>query len=138
LYDSPVICEYLNQRANGPFFPSDPDRRFRALVLQALGDGILDLSVALRYEVALKPKSLLWQDWVDHQNEKLERALDTLEQRCHQFESAPTIGEITVACALGYRDFRFAETDWRPGRAALAQWFENIMRRDSLRSTIPS
>jgi glutathione S-transferase len=138
LYDSPVICEYLNQLVDGPFFPSAPDRRFRALGLQALGDGILDLSVALRYEIALKPESLRWQEWIDHQNEKVERALDTLEQRCDRFELAPTIGEITIACTLGYRDFRFAETDWRPGRAALAQWFEKIMQRDSLRSTIPA
>ncbi|GEM_PF-3445157 len=48
LYDSTVICEYLNQAAHGPFFPSDPSRRFRTLRLQALGDGMLDLSVALR------------------------------------------------------------------------------------------
>jgi glutathione S-transferase len=86
----------------------------------------------------LEPKSLLRQGWVDHHNEKVVRALDTLEQRCDRFESAPTIGEITIACTLGYRDIRFAETDWRPGRAALAQWFEHILQRDSLRNTMPA
>jgi len=137
LYDSAVICEYLNQLADGPFFPSDPERRFATLRLQALADGILDLSVALRYETALRPEALRWQDWIDHQGEKIERALDALERACERFESAPTIGEITVACALGYRDFRFADKDWRPGRAALAGWFEDIMQRDSLSSTLP-
>ncbi len=137
LTDSPVICEYLNQVADGPFFPSEPNRRFQTLRLQALGDGILDLSVALRYETALRPRELQWPAWIDNQNAKIERGLDALESRCGGFESSPLIGEITVACALGYRDFRFAENDWRAGRPALAQWFEQMMQRDSLASTIP-
>jgi glutathione S-transferase len=138
LQDSPVICEYLNQIADGPFFPADSDLRFKTLGLQALGDGILDLSVALRYETALRPQELRWQDWIDHQNEKIERGLDALETRCARFEPSPLIGEITIACALGYRDFRFAALDWRSGRPALSQWFDQIMQRDSLVKTVPS
>ena len=138
LYDSPVICEYLNQLADGPFFPADAGRRFQTLGLQALGDGILDLSVALRYETAVRPEALRWQDWIDHQNEKITRGLDALETKCEQFEASPLIGEITIACALGYRDFRYADDDWRVGRPALAAWFEAIMQRASLQQTIPS
>ncbi len=115
LYDSAVICEFLNHIADGPFFPADPILRFNTLSLQALGDGILDLSVALRYDTALRPQALRWQTWIDHQNEKIRRGLDALEIRCAQFESSPLIGEITIACALGYRDFRFAAEDWRSG-----------------------
>ena len=137
LYDSPVICEYLNQVAGGPFFPSETRRRFQTLQLQALADGILDLSVGLRYETAMRPQELQWQTWTDNQNAKIERGLDALESRCGQFESPPLIGEITVACALGYRDFRFADNDWRTGRPALTQWFEQMMQRDSLASTAP-
>jgi len=48
------------------------------------------------------------------------------------------IGEITIACALGYRDFRYADDDWRVGRPALTAWFEAIMRRESLQQTLPS
>lgn len=138
LTDSPLICEYLNQLADGPFFPSDADRRFKTLRLQALADGILDLSVALRYETAMRPAELQWQTWIDNQNAKIERALDALEFRCGEFEPSPLIGEITVACALGYRDFRFADKDWRSGRPALTQWFEQMMQRDSLASTVPA
>ncbi len=137
LYDSPVICEYLDHIADGSLFPSEPSRRFQALGLQALGDGILELSVALRYETALRPQALRWQEWIDHQNEKIERGLDALESRCESFEPSPLIGEFTVACTLGYRDFRFADSDWRPGRPALTQWFSQIMQRDSLANTIP-
>jgi glutathione S-transferase len=137
LYDSPVICEYLNQVAAGPFFPADPQKRIDALCLQALGDGILDLSVALRYETALRPEALRWQSWIDHQHEKVERGLDLLEARCTGFASSPLIGEITVACALGYRDFRFENMDWRADRPALSDWFEQMMQRDSLARTRP-
>lgn len=137
LTDSPLICEYLNHLADGPFFPSEPVRRFHSLALQALGDGILDLSVALRYETAMRPEELRWPTWIDHQNEKIVRGLDSLEARCGQFEASPLMGEITVACTLGYRDFRYADTDWRGGRPALTQWFDKIMQRDSLASTSP-
>jgi glutathione S-transferase len=137
LYDSPVICEYLNHLADGPFFPADAGRRFKTLGLQALGDGILDLSVALRYESFVRPPALLWPEWIDSQNEKITRGLDALETGCAQFEAAPLIGEITIACTLGYRDFRYADDDWRIGRPALASWYEQIMERESLQQTVP-
>lgn len=137
LYDSPLICEYLNHVANGPFFPADPERRFPTLRLQALGDGILELSVALRYELAMRPQALHWQDWIEHQQEKITRGLDALEAQCGQFEAAPLIGEITAACVLGYRDFRYADDDWRAGRPGLRDWYETMMRRDSLKLTQP-
>ena len=138
LYDSPVICEYLNQLADGPFFPTDLASRFRTLGLQALGDGLLDLSVALRYELAVRPDTKHWQDWIDNQNRKINRGLDALERKCDQFENPPLIGEITIACVLGYRDFRYAEDDWRIGRPKLTGWYEQMMERDSMQKTIPS
>jgi glutathione S-transferase len=138
LYDSPVICEYLNHIADGPFFPADSERRFRTLGLQALGDGMLDLSVAMRYEAAMRPENLQWQTWLDYQQEKVQRGLDTLEARCNQFETSPLIGEITVACVLGYLDFRFADNNWRDGHPALTDWSGEIMQRDSLASTVPT
>jgi glutathione S-transferase len=98
----------------------------------------LGLIPALRYETAMRPAELQWQTWTDNQNAKVERGLDALESRCGEFEPSPLIGEITVACALGYRDFRFADNDWRGGRPALTQWFEQMMQRDSLASTVPA
>jgi glutathione S-transferase len=138
LSDSPLICEYLNDLADGPFFPSDANRRFRTLGLQALADGMLDLLVALRYETAFRPEQLRWQTWIDFQNEKVQRGLDKLESICNQFEPTPLIGEITVACVLGYLDFRFADLNWRTGRPALTDWFEQIMLLESLANTKPS
>jgi len=137
LYDSSVICEYLNDLADGPFFPQDTERRFSTLGLQALGNGILELSVALRYETAMRPAPLHWQDWIEHQQEKINRGLDALEARVGDFEASPLIGEITAACVLGYRDFRYPDDDWRVGRAGLVEWYDGMMQRDSLRLTQP-
>jgi len=137
LYDSAVICEYLNHLADGPFFPADAERRFRTLRLQALADGILELSVALRYERVMRPQVLHWQDWIDHQQEKITRGLDALEAQCAGFEATPLIGEISIACALGYRDFRYPESAWRAGRPGLGDWYETVMQRTSLRRTLP-
>lgn len=137
LYNSPLICEYLDHVAGGSLFPADSARRFRTLELQALGDGMLDVAVALRYETALRPQALRWQDWIDHQKEKIGRALDALESKCAAFENPPLIGELTVACALGYLDFRYGDDDWRAGRPALAAWYETVRQRPSLRQTEP-
>lgn len=137
LYDSPVICEYLNHVSVGSVFPSETDARFKALQLQALADGMMDVSVALRYELAMRPAELHWQAFIENQGEKISRCLVQLEKQCDEFSNEPTIGEFTVACALGYRDFRFGDMDWRAEHPKLAAWFATIMQRESLASTIP-
>ncbi|MEM7561746.1 MAG: glutathione S-transferase family protein [Pseudomonadota bacterium] len=138
LSDSNVICEYLNHIGHGNFYPADTALRFQTLGIMAIADGILDLSVAVRYELAIRPEALHWQEWITHQNEKVERALDTLESRSSHFQSQPLIGEVTVACALGYRDFRFGDNDWRQNRPGLSSWYETISQRESFKQTIPA
>ena len=137
LYNSPLVCEYLNHIGGGSLFPTDPARRYATLELQALADGLLDVAVALRYETALRPEALRWADYIEHQKEKIGRALDALETKCANFEAEPLIGEITVACALGYLDFRYPEDDWRNGRAQLSAWYESIRQRPGLQQTVP-
>ena len=138
LYDSAVICEYLNQAGEGSLYPTEINDRYRALQLHALANGILDLSVATRYEIAMRPAEFQWPTFIEHQEEKVLRGLDQLEQQCDSFSSEPTIGELTVACALGYRDFRYNHVDWRGDNPKLAQWFEVMMTRESLSSTVPA
>ena len=138
IYDSSVICEYLNNIGQGSLYPDDPDLYFHSRKLESLADGIMDLSVALRYETALRPAEIRWSEMIDHTNEKIERALDQLEKESTSFNPAFTIGEITVACALGYRDFRFPEQDWRIDRPALTQWFGTVSERESFTQTTPT
>lgn len=146
LFDSRVIAEYLDGQHRGkPFFPASGKARFRALTLQALGDGILDAAVLARYEVALRPAERQWPDWQQGQMTKIFAALQELERVwLDDLRSEPLhIGQIACACALGYLDFRFAATPWRAQQPRLAQlvqlaaWFDAFAQRDSMLRTAP-
>jgi glutathione S-transferase len=138
LYDSRVICEYLDGLHGGrPMFPAEGGARWRALTLQALGDGIMDAGVATRYETFLRPDALRWPDWVQAQKLKIGRALDRLEGEAANRGDEPDIGLLTVGCALGYLDFRYAADAWRNGRPQLAAWFERFDARPSMQATRP-
>jgi glutathione S-transferase len=137
LYDSPVICEYLDALVGGHrIFPPVGPSRWTALRRQALADGILDAAVSVRYEQTLRPPQLRWQDWVQGQWLKVRTALDALERE--PLEDVLDIGTIAIACALGYLDFRYAGDDWRAGRPRLAAWAGKIQQRPSLQATLPT
>jgi glutathione S-transferase len=106
-------------------------------VEQALADGVLDAAVLARYESALRPEALRWNDWMTGQLDKVICALGELEQRAAAFAERVDLGTIAVACALGYLDFRYAALGWREGRPALAGWFDRFAQRDSMRMTRP-
>ncbi|WCL53704.1 glutathione S-transferase [Gimibacter soli] len=133
LYDSRVILEYLNTVGKGTLIPTGGNAHWRALRLQALSDGLLDAAVAARYETALRPAPLQWQQWVDAQTGKIVAALDAL-QREALYESGITVAEISAYAALDYLDFRFDHLDWRSGRTALADFFEAFSKRKSVQS----
>lgn len=137
LFDSVVICEYLNALAKGHLFPVEGEERWSALRLHSIGDGVLDAALLARYETAIRPAALLWPEWLAGQFAKVDYALDLLETECPTFGNDFHIGQITVACALGYLDFRFADRPWRTGRDALATWFLRISQRESMALTVP-
>lgn len=138
LYDSPVICEYLDSlNPNAKFFPPSGDARWEALRLQAAGDGMLDAALLAMIETKRRPQDLRWDGWVKQQIEKITRTLDSLEAEAAVLEGPLTIGSVTVACALGYLDFRFPDLGWREGRPALAKWYETISQRPSFQATVP-
>ena len=139
LYDSPVICEYLDTLHGGPkLFPASGKARWIALRQQALGDGILDAAILGRYEVQ-RPKEFQWQDWIDAQLRKVRGALAALEIEAQGGElgGALTIGQITIGCALGYLNFRYASEDWPSKHRHLASWYEDLSKRKSIQLTMP-
>jgi glutathione S-transferase len=118
LYDSRVIADYLDHLGGGNLIPPAP-RRFEVLRLQALGDGINDAALLIRYETAMRRPELRDQDAIDLQQGKIDRALAALDATP---PAGPVdIGQIAVACALGYLDLRFAGA-WRAKHAKLAAW----------------
>src|SRR3954471_13887272 len=124
LYDSPVILEYLDTRAGGgKIIPKDPQARIAALSLQALCDGILDAGILLVYEGRWRPPEMAVQKWIDHQTGKVTRALAVLEAGPPAHTAIPCVGQITLACALGYGDLRF-QGKWREGHPKLVEWLD--------------
>ncbi|MEO7726713.1 MAG: glutathione S-transferase [Burkholderiales bacterium] len=139
LFDSPVICEYLDSLHTGrKLFPATGAARWTALRLQATGDGILDAGILCRYEMAVRPKEFQWAGWVDGQKSKWHGGLDLLEREASALDGEPTIGNITVACALGWLDFRYGDDDWRKNRTKLTSWYEKFLTRGSMQATMPS
>jgi glutathione S-transferase len=137
LYDSRVICEYLDSLHHGrKMFPPSGAVRWTALRRQALGDGIMDAAVLTRYETFTRPEEVRWDAWIDSQKQKSRRGLDALEAEGMTLDVVD-IGTLAIACALGYLDFRFADENWRARRPRLAAWFEQFAQRPSIATTGP-
>jgi glutathione S-transferase len=129
LFDSRVILDYLDHRAGGGrIVPKDADARFAALRLQALADGLMDASILLIYEGRWRPAEKHEPKWVEHQSGKVARALAALEADPPALGATPDVGQITLACALGYRDFRFNGT-WRKDHPRLVAWLDQFAAR---------
>ena len=140
LFDSRVIAAFFDtQHENAPLIPAQGTKRFAALTLEALADGLLDAALLCRYEATVRPEDKRWPAWSDGQMAKIDAALDELEAHWLEILNGPTtIGSIAVGCALGYIDFRFADVDWRATRPGIAAWYGAFSVRPSMQKTQPS
>ena len=137
IYDSPVICEYLDSVGSAPkLFPAAGPARWKAICQQALGDGILDATQPRRREIAL-PQDDGRKAYIELQQGKVKRALAELEKDADKLGDLTTIGEITIGCALGYLDFRYANEPWRPGHPRLEAWYARVSKLPPLAQTVP-
>ena len=137
LYDSRVICRYLDQLSGSGLYPEGPGK-WQTLTLEATGDGIADAAILMVYEVRVRPEDKRYLPWVDGQWAKIDRALDALERHWTEHLAGPLdIGQISIGCALGYLDFRHDARGWRQGRPELAAWFDTFERRPAMQSTRP-
>ncbi len=137
LYDSPVICEYLDSLHKGPrLFPAAGAARWKALKVQALADGILDAAILRRLE-GQRPAAQQAQGLIARQAAAVKRGMDALEAEAGGWGDPPTIGQLAAGCACGYLDFRFGHEDWRPGRPRLAAWYKRFAERPAMQATAP-
>lgn len=137
LYDSPVICEYLDSVGSAPaLHPSPGAARWMALRQNALGDALLDAMIARRLE-SRRPASERSPAWMDRQLAVVNRCLDAMERGVDELSIGFTIGHVAWLCALAHLDFRFADEPWRHGRPKLGEWFEVMAQRPSVKSTTP-
>lgn len=137
LFDSPVICEYLDSHAGGgKLFPTAGPARWTALRQQALGDGILDALILCRYEIAARPEDKRFQGWTDAQMKKAHQGLASVERE--DLSGPLTIGHVTIGCTLGYLDFRFPDDGWRQRHPKLAAWYREVEQLPSMQATKPA
>jgi len=130
VFDSRVIIEYLNERdGRGILIPQSGIERIRVLRDQAVADGLLDACILTVYEARFRPEEHHVQKWLDHQKGKIDRALAHAEATLSTpRDGLPNIGEITLACALGYMDFRF-QGNWRAAHPKLVAWLDHFATR---------
>lgn len=137
LYDSPVICEYLDSGYGaGQLLPAAGDTRWQVLRLQALADGVLDAAVLRRME-SVRPEGERSANWMDFQRDAVLRGLAALEREAVLWDESLNLGRIAVACSLGYLDFRYAGEEWRKLHPTLARWYEPVQARPSMQQTMP-
>jgi len=138
LFDSPVICEYLDSLHDGQrLVPASGGARWTQLRLEALADGILDAAVAKRIETAMRPEDKRWPGWIERQDKAVARSLDVLEEECSGWGADFLIGQIAVIAALDYLDFRFKDEPWRAGRPRLSGWYAGLAQRSSVVQSAP-
>lgn len=137
LYDSPVICAYLDEAGSGTaLVPSAGPDRFLVLRAEALADGVMDLAVGLVMETR-KPEDERSPTTVAKWRGQLARSLDAMEVDCAALPGTATLGHLAFVCALDYVAFRHPDMAWQQGRDALAAWHAVVANRPSLLDTAP-
>lgn len=138
LYDSPVICEYLDSlHRNRKMIPEAGAERWITLRTQALCDGILEAAIQVFYEKLHRPQELQWQEWLRGQGDKARQGLDQLEAECPGFSRDIELGQIAAAVTIGWLEFRDVLGDIRSTRPCLFSWYETFRQRPSMRHTEP-
>ncbi|QYZ71977.1 glutathione S-transferase [Neotabrizicola shimadae] len=137
LFDSRVICRYLDARARAGLY-GEGDMLWDTLATEALADGMMEAAVLIVYESRIRPEDLRYAPWVEGQWSKIARGLAALEDRADDLAQAPFgMAQIAVASALGYLTFRLPHRDWPATAPRLAAWFETAAQRPSLAATAP-
>lgn len=122
IYDSPVICEYLDAQVASPvLFPGEGAQRWQVLTRGALGDGIVDAAILLVYESRYRPAEMRVEAWCEMQQKKIDQALAFLEAAPPEVPDQPDYGHMTLAVALAYLDFRH-EGKWRANHPKMVAW----------------
>jgi glutathione S-transferase len=138
LYDSGVITEYLDSLHGGrKLIPASGAARWRVKRLEALGDGMTDAGILCRYEITTRPAEKQSAEWMAGQTAKVQQALDMLEQDVAGFGAEPDVGQIAIACSLGWLEFRKPCGEIRPGRPKLFAWYDAFCKRPSMVATVP-
>jgi len=135
VFDSRVICEYLDTTYDGGLLPRSGPERWAVLKLQVLGDGLMDAAVPRNAE-RNRPPAQQNPDRLAEYERSMRQTLDALEAATAELGGL-NLGVISIGCALGYLDFRYPDLPWRPERTQLSAWYEGFAARPSMIQTRP-
>jgi len=121
LFDSPVICEYLDSMGANKILPAEGHTRFLNLWQHALGDGLADAVYNYRYEI-VRPKELHWDEMIMRHETAIIRSVETLESICQWIGQPWTFGNLAIITALDYANFRASHLNWQECAPTLAKW----------------
>ena len=137
IFDSRVITRYLDDFAGSNLYPQD--KIYDILTLEALADGIMESAVSITYESKLRPQDEQSPSWMEAQWSKVLHAIKALDDGQFQaMDGEMNMGQIAVACALGYLDFRHDARQWRSEHSNLASWNDKMIKLPALIKTIPT
>ena len=134
LFDSRVICRYLDKLAGAGLYPSG-SAEFPMLAREALAEGLIDAALLVSYENRLRPETLRFKPWVEGQTDKVRRGIEAFERHIDGLAGHLTMDKIALGCALGYVDFRLSGLKWRDECPGLASWYREFSMRQSMKDT---
>ena len=136
IYDSRVICRYLNARAGASLYGSGT-QEFVILTREALAEGMIDAALLAAYEWRLRPEEIRFQPWVDGQRDKIIRGFKAWNDKIADLSSDVTADQIALGTCCGYVDVRHADLGWRDVAPTVAEWFDAFNQRPSMQATLP-
>ena len=136
IFDSPVICEYLDSSQPKPsLVPKDPQKRLAVLTLAAAADGLMDVTVAMFMEKVRHPKDFN-AAFIAANEATVKRSFVYFEERVEQLQEL-NIASIGLASAIGYLNFRMPQLWPQTDHPKLVRWYEELSKRPSMQETVP-
>lgn len=134
LFDSPVICEYLDSLRENPLQPASGHSRYIQLWQHALGDGLSDAVYNYRVET-VRPPELHWGEMITRHEQAIRNTVSTLEKISPWLGEDWTFGNIAIICGLDYASYRAPHIDWETAAPKLRDWHSSFEDKAPYRDT---
>ena len=136
LYDSPVICAYLDTLTPDKLIPASEKERWNVLRWEALCDGILDAAYNIVMERRRDSREQS-ASWIELWNNQISRSLNFIEADIDALPEQLSLAHLSLGAVLGYLDFRLSDLDWHSQCPALTVWYDVFSKRDAMQNTQP-
>ena len=136
IVESLLICRYLDDLSGNKLSSTAPDMHDKALQLEGMASVLMDTLYFRTHEA--RREEVQQVATIKAKDSKVAfAAYDTLNDAASNFGDTINLGILTTVAALGYADWRHPSDNWRAGRATLADWFERVSERPSIKLTAP-